>query len=83
MPAAQSTTPLIAIDIGNSRVKLGLFDKAPEAGRLPLPTRVLDLPTIGLGRHSIGRLVARRADLAGVASSECESSGCRAVDRMA
>lgn len=37
------TTPLIAIDIGNSRVKLGLFDAAPAAGQLPLPSRVLDL----------------------------------------
>jgi type III pantothenate kinase len=46
MPAAQPTTPLIAIDIGNSRVKLGLFDEAPKAGQLPLPARVLDLPTI-------------------------------------
>jgi type III pantothenate kinase len=47
MSATPSTTPLIAIDVGNSRVKLGLFDEAPEAARLPLPTRVLDLPTNG------------------------------------
>src|SRR5438132_12825186 len=47
MSAQQSTTPLIAIDIGNSRVKLGLFDQAPVSGQIPLPTRVLDLPTNG------------------------------------
>jgi type III pantothenate kinase len=43
MSQPQFTTPLIAIDIGNSRVKLGLFDAAPAAGQLPLPSRVLDL----------------------------------------
>ncbi|HEV3417243.1 MAG TPA: type III pantothenate kinase [Pirellulales bacterium] len=36
--------PLIAIDIGNSRIKLGLFDQAVEPDRVPLPSRVLDLP---------------------------------------
>ncbi|HEV2968701.1 MAG TPA: type III pantothenate kinase [Pirellulales bacterium] len=36
--------PLIAIDIGNSRIKLGLFDQAVDPDRVPLPSRVLDLP---------------------------------------
>jgi type III pantothenate kinase len=43
MVDSQFTTPLIAIDIGNSRAKLGLFDGAPATGQLPLPSRVLDL----------------------------------------
>jgi len=43
MPDPHFSIPLIAIDIGNSRVKLGLFDAAPQAGPLPLPSRVIDL----------------------------------------
>src|SRR5436305_10002190 len=48
-------TPLIAIDIGNSRIKLGLFDREPADGSLPLPSRVLDLPA---QRWEIGQLAA-------------------------
>ncbi len=36
-------SPLIAVDIGNSRIKLGLFDEPQAAGALPMPRRVLDL----------------------------------------
>jgi type III pantothenate kinase len=37
--------PLVAVDIGNSRIKLGLFDSAApvEHGKLPMPTRTFDL----------------------------------------
>jgi type III pantothenate kinase len=37
--------PLVAVDIGNSRVKFALFDVPPAvgAGKLPAPTRTLDL----------------------------------------
>jgi type III pantothenate kinase len=38
-----AATPLIAVDIGNSRIKLGLFDGIEAADRAPLPSRVLDL----------------------------------------
>lgn len=43
--------PLIAVDIGNSQIKLGLFDENPvagppaEAGLLPQPSNTLQLPT--------------------------------------
>ncbi len=39
-----SATPLIAVDIGNTRIKLGLFDQPPTDRALPMPSRVLDLP---------------------------------------
>jgi type III pantothenate kinase len=38
-------SPLIAVDIGNSRIKLGLFDEPTSDGALPAPRRVLDLPS--------------------------------------
>jgi type III pantothenate kinase len=50
-----SSTPLIAIDIGNSRIKLGLFDQETAAGAVPLPSRVLDLPA---QRWESGQLAA-------------------------
>ena len=31
--------PLVAVDVGNSRVKLGLFESQPAAGALPVPGR--------------------------------------------
>ncbi len=53
--ATDSATPLIAIDIGNSRIKLGLFDREPAVGAVPLPSRVLDLPA---QRWESGQLAA-------------------------
>ena len=53
--ATDSATPLIAIDIGNSRIKLGLFDRDPADGAVPLPSRVLDLPA---QRWESGQLAA-------------------------
>jgi type III pantothenate kinase len=50
-PAAQ---PIVAVDVGNSRMKFGLFETGP-AGGLPAPCRTLDLP-------------ASAAELAGVAA---------------
>jgi len=38
--------PLIAVDIGNSRLKFGLFTSPHEQG-FPTPQQVLDLPTTG------------------------------------
>jgi type III pantothenate kinase len=40
----QSTNTLIAVDIGNSRIKLGRFDRAPRSRKLPEPTATLKLP---------------------------------------
>lgn len=38
-----SSFPLVAVDIGNTRIKLGLFPTAPTAGTLPTPTGTLTL----------------------------------------
>lgn len=40
------TSPLVAVDIGNSRMKFGLFDSA-RGDSLPEPLRTLDLPPDG------------------------------------
>ena len=37
--------PLLAVDIGNTRIKLGLFDAPPGEEALPLPSRCLGLET--------------------------------------
>lgn len=37
-------TPLIAIDVGNSRIKLGLFDRAEAIVEATEPGRILELP---------------------------------------
>lgn len=37
--------PLLAVDIGNSRIKLGLFDKPQAEAELPVPSRWLSLDT--------------------------------------
>jgi type III pantothenate kinase len=40
----QTPATLVAVDIGNSRVKLGRFDRAAPARDLPAPTATLELP---------------------------------------
>lgn len=40
-------TPLIAVDVGNSRIKLGLFDRAVEIEDVVEPIRILELPAEG------------------------------------
>lgn len=45
-----AATPFVAVDIGNSRTKLGLFAQsaaAMEPDRLPLVTRMAELPGVG------------------------------------
>ena len=37
-------TPLIAVDVGNSRIKLGLFDRGAEIAAAVEPIRILELP---------------------------------------
>src|SRR3989304_8788587 len=39
----QSTDTLIAVDIGNSRIKLGRFDRAARSRELREPTATLEL----------------------------------------
>jgi type III pantothenate kinase len=42
--SCESGYPFVAVDVGNSRVKLGLFDhEHPSAASLPAPSRWLDL----------------------------------------
>jgi type III pantothenate kinase len=43
MPGENEQT-LIAVDIGNSRIKLGLFSNVASAASLPVPTQTLELP---------------------------------------
>lgn len=43
-PKCPPTWPQIAVDVGNSRIKFGLFEKAGEESQgLPVPSRTLDL----------------------------------------
>jgi type III pantothenate kinase len=46
MHASADRYPLIAVDIGNSRLKFGLFT-SPPGQQFPTPQQVLDLPTSG------------------------------------
>ena len=42
--SSDPVTPLIAVDIGNSRIKLGLFDRGSEVDKVVEPLRILELP---------------------------------------
>jgi len=42
--SSDPVTPLIAVDVGNSRIKLGLFDRAQEIEGVVEPIRILELP---------------------------------------
>jgi type III pantothenate kinase len=42
MPCAPAN--LVAVDIGNSRIKLGLFDRGGDSPELPVPLESLELP---------------------------------------
>lgn len=44
----QSPTTLVAVDIGNSRIKLGRFDRTQRSRELPAPTATLELPLASL-----------------------------------
>ena len=45
--SSDPVTPLIAVDVGNSRIKLGLFDRAAQGDGVVEPSRILELPTVG------------------------------------
>ena len=45
--SSDPVTPLIAVDVGNSRIKLGLFDRAVEMDGVVEPLRILELPAEG------------------------------------
>lgn len=42
---SESQSPLVAVDVGNTRVKLGLFESATAAG-LPAPSKTLSLASL-------------------------------------
>ena len=41
--AAASSFPLVAVDIGNSRIKFGLFETPPQRGEFPAPAKSASL----------------------------------------
>ena len=47
----QTSTTLVAVDIGNSRIKLGRFERAARSHELPEPTATLELPLTNQGRR--------------------------------
>jgi type III pantothenate kinase len=49
---------LIAVDIGNSRIKVGVFSGVRDASALPVPNRVLELPANSFDPASLECLVA-------------------------
>src|SRR5262245_66307544 len=53
---------LIAVDVGNSRIKLGLFDsgstvKTPGTNRLPIPIQSFALPTVDWDEAGLRRFM--------------------------
>lgn len=56
---APTTQPIVAVDVGNSRMKFGLFECAPAEG-LPAPCRTLDLPALGADLNAIAAWLAPR-----------------------
>ena len=45
--SSDPVTPLIAVDVGNSRIKLGLFDRDSQSEGVVEPSRILELPAEG------------------------------------
>ena len=79
--------PLLAVDVGNSRIKLGLFEHAAADDRLPGPSRTLlvDART-GRVRYSIPkhlddpkRRKEQRRYMAGVVNSSLYAAYFRGV----
>ena len=62
---SRSQLPLVAVDIGNSRIKLGLFESVERTGgRLPTPTQTLDVtPKTDSLDKIVGWLGAERLSL--------------------
>jgi len=54
MTAASVAFPLVAVDIGNTRMKFGIFGRSTSEG-LPAPTATLDLPTAAEDFASLAR----------------------------
>ncbi|MBI3469501.1 MAG: type III pantothenate kinase [Planctomycetes bacterium] len=78
VPAA---APMVAVDVGNSRMKFGLFECAPAEG-LPAPCRTLDLPALGadLAAVSAWALPRQVSEIAWYVGSVHRAASTRLVD---
>ena len=73
-------TTLIAVDIGNSRIKLGRFDRTASPRELPEPTATLELPlTSKPGDFDAAPLAAWCGRAGGRRRSLADSPACIAV----
>jgi type III pantothenate kinase len=73
-----NVAPLIAVDIGNSSTKVGLFDVAQLRAVMPQPQRVLDFPTGAVPPAELNDLVGASAACWRIVS--VNRSGRRALD---
>ena len=80
----QSTQVLIAVDIGNSRIKLGRFEGAARTSELPEPTATLELPLAGKSANLDTALFANwcRNEITGAAAWLVSSVQRTAADRL-
>lgn len=80
----QSTQVLIAVDIGNSRIKLGRFERAARTRDLPEPTATLELPLAGKAADfEVAHLADWcRKEIAGAAAWLVSSVQRTAADRL-
>lgn len=79
---ASETSTLVAVDIGNTRIKFGLFDAASRAQPLPAPQRELSVPTTDGGFDDLTGWLAPLAasDVAWWISSVHRPAASRLVD---
>ena len=73
-----SSFPLVAVDIGNSRIKLGLFETQSADGELPVPSRSL---TIGpeLMNSELETWFASRVCITSLGHCECTANNRRTL----
>jgi len=78
---ALATRPIVGVDVGNSRMKFGLFECVPSAG-LPAPCRTLDLPALGAGLDAVSAWLAPRQapDIAWYIGSVHRAASTRLID---
>jgi type III pantothenate kinase len=71
----------VAVDVGNSRMKLGLFECAPAEG-LPAPCRTLDLPALGADLAAVAAWLSPReaSEIAWYIGSVHRAASTRLVD---
>ncbi len=81
MAASQICFPMVAVDIGNSRVKLGHFEARPEAGAFPAPSR---FATVGpqLEPQALGDWLDDRSPRTWWIASVERATAARLVERL-